>query len=128
MKNKRRSMVVAVSILMLSILLGGCAVKNPHIIDQEEARERMEKGATIVDVRTEEEYNKGHIPGVVLLPIENIKSGDYGELNDKDAEILLYCRTGRRAEDALIILEDAGYSNVYSFGGILEWEGEVVTD
>ncbi len=102
--------------------------KKYDSISQEEAAEIMASDAdyTIVDVRTPKEYKKSHIPDAVLVPIEEIREGKLDKLPDKDRELLVYCRTGRRAEDASQLLAEAGYTNVKEFGGILTWKGEVV--
>ncbi len=76
----------------------------------------------VVDVRTQEEYNEGHIPGAILVPIDEIRNGHFEKLEDKNQVLLIYCRTGRRAEDAAEILAEEGYSKVYEFGGIVDWE------
>lgn len=78
----------------------------------------------LIDVRTEEEYNSGHIPTAIHIPhteiVENVPAGE------KDDLIVVYCRTGARAGRALEALQEAGYTNVYNFGGIIEWTGEIV--
>ena len=84
--------------------------------------------AIILDVRTPEEYQKKHIPGSLLLPIENIRSGNLSKLPDKDAMILIYCWTGRRAEDAAEYLLKRGYTKIYEFGGLIDWTGPVEGD
>jgi rhodanese-related sulfurtransferase len=83
-------------------------------------------GAVILDVRTQEEFEGGHIEGAVLLP-----GGEVGErakevLPDKNQTILVYCRSGRRSELAARELISMGYTNVYDFGGIIDWPGEIV--
>ena len=92
--------------------------------------EMMEKddGHVIVDVRTQEEYDEGHIPDAVLIPNETIAHSPPAELPDKDQIILIYCRRGNRSKDASQKLADMGYTNIYEFGGIETWEGEVVTE
>ena len=99
-------------------------------ISQDEAMEMMEKddGHVIVDVRTQEEYDEGHIPDAVLIPNETIADSPPAELPDKDQIILIYCRRGNRSKDASQKLADMGYTNIYEFGGIETWEGEVVTE
>ncbi len=99
-------------------------------ITQEEAKEMMEKddGHIIVDVRREDEYAEGHIPGAVLIPNESIENTPPEDLPDYDQIILVYCRSGRRSKEAAQKLADMGYANVYEFGGIIDWDGEVVKD
>ena len=72
---------------------------------------------------------KKHIPHSILLPIEEIKNGNVAEvLPDKNQKILVYCWTGRRAEDAAAILFNMGYKNVVNLGGIVDWTGELEGD
>ncbi|OQA14509.1 MAG: Thiosulfate sulfurtransferase PspE precursor [Firmicutes bacterium ADurb.Bin356] len=82
----------------------------------------------IVDVRTEEEYATGHIPGALLLPNETIGETQPELLPDKNATILVYCRSGNRSRTASIKLLGLGYENVYDFGGITSWPYEITTD
>lgn len=92
-------------------------------ITAEEAKERMDKDdkVVILDVRTEEEYQEGHVPGAIVIPNETISSGPLEELPDMDQEILVYCRSGNRSAQAAKKLAEAGYTQVYDFGGIIDW-------
>ena len=95
-------------------------------IDQETAKQMMENedGHVIVDVRSQEEYNEGHIPGAIVIPNESIGTEQPKELPDLDQVILVYCRSGNRSRQASQKLADMGYTNVYEFGGIKDWTGE----
>ena len=99
-------------------------------ITQEEAAEMMTRddGHIIVDVRRQDEYDAGHIPGAVLIPNESIISDPPELLPDTSQIILVYCRSGRRSKEAAQKLADMGYTNVYEFGGIITWKGETVTE
>lgn len=98
-------------------------------ITAEEAKAKMdEEDVTIVDVRTKEEYDEGHIPDAILLPVENIGKDPPKELPDKDAVLLIYCRSGRRSKDAANELLKLGYKNVYDFGGIIDWPYDTVKE
>ena len=92
-------------------------------ITAEEAKERMDKDdkVVILDVRTEEEYQEGHVPGAIVIPNETISSGPLEELPDLDQAILVYCRSGNRSAQAAKKLAEAGYTQVYDFGGIIDW-------
>ena len=96
-------------------------------ITQEEAKQMMEQddGHVIVDVRRQDEYDEGHIPGAILIPNESIDGEPPKELPDQDQIILVYCRSGRRSKEASQKLADMGYSNVYEFGGIIDWTGDI---
>ena len=99
-------------------------------IDQETAKLMMdlEDGHVIVDVRRQDEFDEGHIPGAICIPNESITDSMPPELPDLEQIILIYCRSGRRSKEAAQKLFDMGYTNVYEFGGIIDWTGEVVTE
>lgn len=78
----------------------------------------------IVDVRSQEEYDAGHIPGAVLIPNETIGTKRPELLPDLDQIILLYCGEGNRSKEAARKLLEMGYKNVFDFGGINSWMGE----
>ena len=82
--------------------------------------------AIIVDVRRDDEYKAGHIPGAVLLTMETITAETAGKvLPNKNQMILIYCRSGRRSKIAAQNLLDFGYTNLIEFGGILDYKGKV---
>ena len=85
-----------------------------------------ESGYVIIDARTQPEYDEGHIPGAVLIPEYEIATRAEKELSDKDQLILVYCRSGRRSKIAAEELVKLGYTNVKEFGGIIDWEYEIV--
>ena len=102
-------------------------------LTQAEAAKIMDSDhdCTVLDVRTQTEYDSGHIPGAVCLPIDDIRENPEAvrdALPDKHQVLLIYCYAGRRAVDAAKILASMGYTNAYEFGGIVDWTGEVVTD
>ena len=98
-------------------------------ISQEDALKMMESGdCVIVDVRRQDEYDSGHIPGAILIPNETIENERPAELPDLDRTILIYCRSGNRSKQASQKLADMGYTNIYEFGGINTWTGEIVTE
>lgn len=98
-----------------------------HKISVEEAKKMMDKGeVVIVDVRTQEEYDAAHIPSAVVVPVESIGDEMPSELPDKEAMLLVYCRTGVRSKSASEKLVGLGYQNVYDFGGIVDWPYETV--
>ena len=85
-----------------------------------------ESGYIIIDARTQEEYDQGHIPGAILIPEYEIADRAEKELPDKDQLILVYCRSGRRSKIASEELVKLGYTNVKEFGGIIDWKYEIV--
>lgn len=127
------------SLLILGLLLLLTACSSPTKNNQEmvflnitaeEARKLMdsEKDCIILDVRSREEYDQGHIPGAILIPDTEIEAKAADLLPDKDQLILVYCRSGRRSKLAAQSLADLGYTNIREFGGILDWPYEVVQD
>ena len=97
-----------------------------HKITPAEAKKMMDAGGvTVVDVRRANEFANGHVPGAILVTNETITKAPK-ELPDKDATLLIYCRSGRRSKEAAMKLIDLGYMNVYDFGGIIDWPYEVV--
>ena len=129
----KRSQII---ILLAALLLSGCTESRPAAaasyiqISQEEAKKMMEAddGHIVIDVRRQEEYDAGHIPGAVLIPNESIDTAPPEALPDPDQIILVYCRSGRRSKEAAQKLFDMGYTNVYEFGGIIDWTGEIVKE
>ena len=99
-------------------------------ITQEEAEEMMraDDGLIIVDVRRQDEFDSGHIPGAILIPNESIGTECPKELPDLNQIIMIYCRSGRRSKEASQKLADMGYTHIYEFGGIIDWTGEVVKE
>ena len=96
-------------------------------ITAEEAKQIMdsEEGYIILDVRTQEEYDQGHIPGAILISHEKIAEKAEEMLTDKNQLILVYCRSGRRSKIAAEALVELGYTNIKEFGGIIDWPYEV---
>jgi phage shock protein E len=142
-KLKNINIIYLVSAFLLIGLLSGCSsVTNETSkesstaskksgftnITPEEAKKRLdsEKGIALLDVRTKEEYDTGHIKGSILIPVDNLKEEAENKLKDKDASIFVYCRSGNRSTTAANILVNLGYKNVYNLGGINKWPYEVV--
>ena len=98
-----------------------------EIITPEKAKEIMDSGDPhiILDVREKDEYDAGHIPGAVLIPYGEISEKAPDIMPDKTAQILVYCRSGRRSKIAAASLSELGYTNVKEFGGFIDWPYEV---
>lgn len=127
----RRILVFLFSVFVLTAFSVVVLADSSYVqIDQETAKQMMEKddGHIIVDVRRQEEYDEGHIPGAILIPNETIISEKPDELSDPDQTILIYCRSGRRSKEAAQKLADMGYTNIYEFGGIIDWTGNIVSE
>ena len=98
-----------------------------EIITPENAKDIMDSDSDIIilDVREKDEYDSGHIPGSILLPYTIIDQKAKEFLPDKNKQILVYCRSGRRSKIAAENLVALGYTNVKEFGGILDWPYEI---
>ena len=96
-------------------------------ITAEEAKQIMdsEEDYIILDVRTQDEYDQGHIPGAIVISHEEIAEKAEKVLTDKNQMILVYCRSGRRSKIAAEALVELGYTNIKEFGGIIDWPYEV---
>lgn len=97
-------------------------------ISPEEAKKIMEQSNpyTLLDVRTQSEFDTGHIEGAKLIPDYEIVEKSSEQLLDKEALIIIYCRSGVRSAAATKALISIGYTNVYDFGGIIDWPYEIV--
>ena len=121
-----------IPLLLSLLLLAGCGRNAAdgayRQISQEEAKEMMDNQEVIIlDVREQDEYDGGHIPGAVLLPVGTINEETAaGVIPEKDATVLVYCRSGNRSRTASSALADLGYPNIYEFGGINTWPYETV--
>lgn len=116
-------------ILLTMLTFTGCSAPADGgytCITSQKAKEIMDSQTCIIlDVRTIEEFNDGHIPNAVNLPLSDVKAKAKVMLPEKDALILVYCRSGRRSKEGSQILADLGYTNIMEFGGIIDWPYEV---
>lgn len=137
MKTRRAQILAG---LVLIFMLVGCASANNNPvatvltepkpeyikITPAQASEMMTGDVIILDVRTQEEFSEGHINNAVLLPDFEVAATAETLLPDKSKTILVYCRSGRRSAAAAKELILLGYTAVYDFGGIIDWQGEVI--
>lgn len=132
MKIKRWIVMLLVTLSLFGMV--GCGDKGEENsyeqITPEQAKSIMdtESDYIIIDARTDEEFAEGHIKGAILIPEYEIADRAEKELEDKDALILVYCRSGRRSKIASEELVKLGYTNVKEFGGIIDWPYETVTE
>ena len=121
-------------LFLLLLLLTGCggtasndsSDSSYQQISQEEAKDMMDsQDIIILDVREQDEYDSGHIPGAVLLPVGTIDEETAAEvIPEKDSTVLVYCRSGNRSKTASSALVKLGYTNIYEFSGINTWPYE----
>ena len=125
----KRMLPAVLTILLLFTECGGNNMNENSYqqITQEAAKEKMDtQKVVILDVREQHEYDSGHIPGSVLLPVGTITEDTAAAvIDDLDTVVLVYCRSGNRSKTASQALADLGYTNVYEFGGINDWPYEV---
>ena len=134
-KTQKKYYTITVPLLLILqiaaavMLLSGCSSASYTQISQDEAMKMMQEqtDCLIVDVRRPDEFAEGHIAGAVNVPNETIEDEAPEALPDKEQTLLVYCRSGNRSKEASQKLADMGYTNVYEFGGINTWEGEIVT-
>lgn len=117
-------------ILMVALVIGGLFMfmQNSNAnqtMTYEELQNKLngQENFVLLDVRTQEEFDAGHIAGAVLLPYDEINVKAATVLPDKEKEIVLYCRSGRRSAIAKKALVELGYKDVEDFGGINRWKG-----
>ena len=129
-RNKR--FILMILAMAFPFAIAGCSSGGGALsyeqINGAEAKALMdrESGYIIIDARTQSEYDEGHIPGAILIPEYEIAQRAESELPDKNQLILVYCRSGRRSKIAAEELVKLGYTNVKEFGGIIDWEYEIV--
>ena len=134
-KTQKKYYTITVPLLLILqiaaavMLLSGCGSASYTQISQDEAMKMMQEQSDylIVDVRRPDEFAEGHIAGAVNVPNETIVDEAPDALPDKEQTLLVYCRSGNRSKEASQKLADMGYTNVYEFGGINTWKGEIVT-
>ena len=130
--KKLKGLIIMLSILLPLFGMSACSNDKESItyeqITAQEAKTIMdtEKDYIIIDARTQTEFDEGHIEGSILIPEYEIAQRAENELPDKDALILVYCRSGRRSKIASEELVKLGYSNVKEFGGIIDWPYGIV--
>lgn len=120
-------------LFVVILLLAGCGSRTEvpmgyQQIGAEEAKALMaeEENIIILDVREQDEYDAGHIPGAILLPVGMIDEDTAaGMIPEKDTVVLVYCRSGNRSKTAASALAELGYTQVYEFGGIKDWPYEI---
>lgn len=114
-----------IAAFMLLLLITGCSAGSYTNVSVDEAKEMIDNGEVeVIDVRTPEEFNAGHIPDSKLMPLQVIE-GMLSEL-DKDKKYLIVCRSGNRSAEASGILAENGFKNIYNMtGGMNDWKYDI---
>ena len=107
-------------VLAAVVILGFFALRSLGKISSQRAHELVDGGALLLDVRTPGEFASGHIDGAVNIPVQEL-AGRLGELDDKQRDIVVYCRSGSRSAQAKRLLAAEGYASVHDLGGIGRW-------
>lgn len=109
-------------VILITLCLVGCSNNNiskDAVLTYEDAVKLIDKGAIIVDVRTDAEYDERHIENALLIPLDTISEDVLEEkIRDKDSYIIVYCKSGSRSKKAQEELNNLGYTNVYNLGSI----------
>jgi phage shock protein E len=117
---------ISTSLIVALIALGGLAVgtaafaDGADVVTGSQAQELVADGAVLVDVRTPQEFNAGHIEGAINIPLHELRQR-IDELGSPDEPIVLYCRSGNRSHQAEVYLEGQGFENVYDLGSYRNW-------
>lgn len=82
--------------------------------------EKIRTNIILIDVRSLQEYNEGHLNGAINIPLYDLKKNIYKYVNDKNRNIIVYCQTGKRSSKATKILKEIGFNNVYNLKGGLD--------
>lgn len=127
MHNKAILILIVIMLSLAFASCGGGEESEYSQVDAAKAKQLMETedNYVILDVRTDEEYSEGHIPGAMLIPDYEIAEKAESLLKDKNQLILVYCRSGNRSKGASEALAKLGYTNVVEFGGIIDWPYEI---
>lgn len=131
MKNVIYIMLLIVILIGVLLMLGNKENKQEKIeivhVSMNEIVKIMNESSDyiVLDVRTIEEYNQGHIPNAICIPNETIDESIIYKLPNKEQLILIYCRSGNRSKQAATKLVKLGYTNLVEFGGIIYWDGEI---
>lgn len=127
-----KKLILAFIAILLAASIVGCSSSSSatvQVIDADKAKELLALSDTVlVDVRTQEEYDQGHIEKAILIPYNEIEASASQYLPNKQAAVIVYCRTGQRASWAAATLLAAGYQQVYNLGGINKWPDPLVTE
>lgn len=98
-------------------------LRGPNI-DQGVNEFRETSGAVLLDVRTPQEYQAGHIPGSKNVPLQQLERIEYVSVK-KDTPLFVYCHSGARSSQAVKALARMGYTSVKNIGGIAAYTGKV---
>ena len=127
MNNKKKILPLFLSALALTACSSSGSEASFEQLTMYKALSQMakEENFILLDVRTMEEYNDGHIPGAINIANESIGKEEILQLPDKNQRIYVYCRSGNRSKQAAKKLVKLGYTNIIEIGGIIDYHGDV---
>ncbi len=111
--------VKIILLVVAAVAAGFFVLRRSGDISGAEARDLVAKGATLLDVRTTEEFAAGHIPGAINIPVQQL--ADRKDEIDRNAPVVVYCRSGMRSKRAAALLGEAGFQNVHDLGAMSRW-------
>ena len=118
---KRLVLILALILSVFLVTACGSTLASQKITPKAYVTDYVEQATShiLVDVRTPQEYAEGHIAGSINIPLQELAS----RMNEipMDIPAIIYCRSGNRSAQAMKILADAGYTNIYDLGGIIQW-------
>lgn len=103
-------LILGVVIVVLLVL------RKAGQISASEAREMLQSGAAVVDVRTTDEFSNGHLPKAINIPLDEIETALPRRFPNRDTAILLHCQSGMRSGVARNKLRALGYAKVFNLG------------
>lgn len=106
----------ATVVIFAAVVILYLFVKRSDQVAAKDAQALLASGALIVDVRTHAEFNAGHLPNAINLPVDHIGSTLPPQVKDKRQTILVYCQSGFRSRAAKRTLTALGYSQVFNLG------------
>lgn len=115
--------------LSIILLLLACETRTAEIIDADQALELLNSDSSIIllDVREYDEHINERIEGSEILPLSVFESLVETVYPDKEATFIVYCNSGRRSDEAIQIMLELGYENIYDLGGIIDWPYETIS-
>jgi phage shock protein E len=122
-----RKTLLGIVLVVVMIVLAGCT-SGVQSISPRRAKQMLENDPDVVliDVRTYEEFLEQRIPGAKLLPLAEINERHLEMMPDKEATYIIYCRSGNRSVEAILLLKELGYQHLYDLGGIIDWPYETI--
>lgn len=124
----KKILVLLLSLVMMFVVVGCSSSTDIQSIDGNKVYQMIQNkdDFVLVDVREQDEYDAGHIEGAMLIPLGTIETDFVKKVPSKDQMIVVYCRTGRRSQEAYAKIKDLGYQDLYDLGGIVDWKYDVV--